>query len=48
MRLDCRSMEYEYFPFSPEGYSLVLVDSVVKHELADSPYNKRAAHRANA
>lgn len=41
MRLDCRSMEYEYFPFHPEGYSLVLVDSVVKHELADSPYNKR-------
>ncbi len=43
MRLDCRSMEYEYFPFNPEGYSLVLVDSVVKHELADSPYNKRRA-----
>ena len=43
MRLDCRSMEYEYFPFEPKGYSLVLVDSVVKHELADSPYNKRRA-----
>ena len=41
MRLDCRSMEFEYFPFNPEGYTLVLVDSVVKHELADSPYNKR-------
>lgn len=41
MRLDCRSMEYEYFPFSPVGYKLVLVDSVVKHELVDSPYNKR-------
>ena len=41
MRLDCRSMEYEYFPFHPEDYELVLVDSVVKHELADSPYNKR-------
>ncbi len=41
MRLDCRSMEYEYFPFKPEGYKLVLLDSVVKHELADSPYNKR-------
>ena len=41
IRLDCRSLEYEYFPFHPEGYSLVLVDSVVKHELADSPYNKR-------
>lgn len=43
MRLDCRSMEFEYFPFHPEGYSLVLVDSRVKHELADSPYNKRRA-----
>ncbi len=41
IRLDCRSMEYEYFPFSPVGYKLVLVDSVVKHELVDSPYNKR-------
>ncbi len=41
MRLDCRSMEYEYFPFNPEDYSLVLVDSRVKHELKDSPYNKR-------
>ena len=43
MRLDCRSMEFEYFPFKADGYTLVLVDSVVKHELADSPYNKRRA-----
>ena len=41
MRLDCRSLEYQYFPFEPNGYKLVLVDSVVKHELVDSPYNKR-------
>lgn len=41
MRLDCRSMEFEYFPFKADGYKLVLVDSVVKHELVDSPYNKR-------
>ena len=41
MRLDCRSLDYEYFPFNPEGYRLVLVDSKVKHELKDSPYNKR-------
>ena len=41
MRLDCRSMEFEYYPFAPEDYELVLVDSRVKHELADSPYNKR-------
>lgn len=41
MRLDCRSMEYEYFPFDPQGYRLVLMDSVVKHELASSAYNRR-------
>lgn len=41
MRLDCRSLEYKYYPFNPEGYKLVLVDSVVKHELASSAYNKR-------
>lgn len=41
IRLDCRSLEYEYFPFKIDGYRLVLVDSVVKHELVDSPYNKR-------
>lgn len=41
MRLDCRSHEFEYFPFDPKGYRLVLVDSVVKHELASSAYNDR-------
>ena len=41
MRLDCRSMEFEYFPFHPADYELVLIDSRVKHELVDSPYNKR-------
>ena len=41
MRLDCRSLEYEYFPFDPKGYELVLIDSKVKHELKDSPYNRR-------
>ena len=43
MRLDCRSMEYKYYPFHPKGYRLVLLDSVVKHELASSAYNKRRA-----
>ena len=41
MRLDCRSREFEYFPFKLEGYKLVLLDSVVKHELSGSPYNDR-------
>lgn len=43
MRLDCRSMEFEYFPFDPKCYKLVLLDSVVKHELVGSPYNDRRA-----
>lgn len=45
MRLDCRSMEFEYFPFDPVkyGYRLVLVNSCVKHELVGSPYNDRRA-----
>ncbi len=55
IRLDCRSLEYQYFPFNPKGYKLVLLDTVVKHELASSAYNKRresceraaAAIRAN-
>ena len=41
MRLDCRSLEYKYYPFDAKGYKLVLLDSRVKHELVDSPYNKR-------
>ncbi|MCQ2082942.1 MAG: galactokinase [Bacteroidaceae bacterium] len=40
IRLDCRSLEYEYFPFNPVGYSLVLVDSCVKHMLGGE-YNER-------
>ena len=45
MRLDCRSMEFEYFPFDPGkyGYKLVLLNSKVKHELVGSPYNDRRA-----
>ena len=41
MRLDCNSRDFEYFPFNPEGYKLVLLNSCVKHELAGSPYNDR-------
>lgn len=41
MRLDCRSREFEYFPWEPKGYKLVLLNSKVKHELKGSPYNDR-------
>ena len=41
IRLNCKTLEYKYFPFDPKGYKLVLVDSCVKHELASSAYNFR-------
>ncbi|MGN1376435.1 MAG: galactokinase [Prevotella sp.] len=47
MRLDCNSSEFEYFPFKPEGYRLVLIDSKVKHELASSAYNDRRKNCEN-
>ena len=43
MRLDCRSGEFQYFPWHPEGYRLILINSCVKHELVGSPYNERRA-----
>ena len=41
IRLDCRSLEYEYFPFLMKDYLLVLCDTSVKHSLASSEYNTR-------
>jgi galactokinase len=41
IRLDCRSLAYEYFPFPMDEYVLILCDTRVKHSLADSAYNKR-------
>ena len=41
IRLNCKTLEYKYFPFDPKGYKVVLIDSCVKHELASSAYNKR-------
>lgn len=41
IRLDCRSLEYEYVPFNPDGYRLVLVNTCVSHNLAEGAYNKR-------
>ena len=50
IRLNCKTLEYKYFPFDPEaaGYKLVLIDSCVKHELASSAYNKRRQSCENA
>jgi len=48
MRLNCATMEFEYFPFDPKGYKVVLLDTVVKHELASSAYNRRRESCENA
>lgn len=39
--LDCRSMEYTYFPIHLRDHYLLLCDSGVKHSLASSEYNTR-------
>lgn len=41
IKLDCRSLEYEYVPFKMEGYKIVLLNTNVKHNLAASEYNTR-------
>ncbi len=39
--LDCRSLEYSYFPINLRNHILLLCDSGVKHSLASSEYNVR-------
>jgi galactokinase len=39
--LDCRSLQYDYVPFSRSDIRIVLCDTQVKHELASSEYNVR-------
>lgn len=41
IKLDCRSLEYEYKPFKLEGYKTVLFNTNVKHSLSSSEYNTR-------
>lgn len=41
IQLDCKTLNAKYFPFDLKGYSLVLCNSGVKHELASSEYNVR-------
>jgi galactokinase len=41
MKLDCRSLEFEYVPFDFPDYKLVLVNSMVSHALAGTEYNIR-------
>ena len=41
IKLDCRSLEYEYVPFKLEGLKVLLLNTSVKHSLAFSEYNTR-------
>lgn len=39
--LDCKTMEYQYYPLQLEHYDIVLLDTQIKHALASSEYNTR-------
>jgi len=41
IKLDCRSLTYEYVPFKLDGIKIVLLNTNVKHSLASSEYNTR-------
>lgn len=41
IKLDCRSLDYEYYPFKWDDISVLLCDSKVRRTLAGSEYNER-------
>ena len=41
IKLDCRSLAFEYVPLESGAYSIVLMDTGVRHSLASSEYNNR-------
>jgi galactokinase len=41
MKLDCRSLDFEYIPFDFPAYRIVLINTMVSHSLASSEYNRR-------
>ncbi len=41
IKLDCRSLHYEYVPIKLDGYKIILFNTNVKHNLAASAYNER-------
>jgi galactokinase len=43
LKLDCRSLEFERFPFEREDLRIVISDTLVRRELASSEYNVRRA-----
>jgi galactokinase len=41
IKLDCRSLEYDYVPLKLDGIKIVLFNTNVEHSLASSEYNTR-------
>jgi galactokinase len=41
IKLDCKTLEYEYVPLELKGIKIVLFNTNVKHSLASSEYNTR-------
>jgi galactokinase len=41
LKLDCRSLEYHYFPFKHDDLRIILCETPTRHDLATSEYNIR-------
>lgn len=41
IKLDCRSLQYDYLPFKMRDFKVVLFDTKVHHALSDGGYNNR-------
>lgn len=41
LKLDCRSLRFNYYSFDSDDYKIVLFDTHVKHSLASTEYNLR-------
>ncbi len=39
--LDCSDLSYDYIPIIPEDYQFLLINTNVKRQLSNSPYNQR-------
>lgn len=46
--LNCDTLDYEYFPFHSEKYSLTIINTNKQRKLVDSKYNERFAECRNA
>jgi galactokinase len=41
LKLDCRTLDFEFYPFNSEEHKIVLFDTHVRHSLASTEYNLR-------